>query len=103
VFYPTPDTAETVYFRYVAAPVPLSETCPYPLGGALHGETILAFILAEAELRANDERGIHFQNALERLAASIALDRGNAPDTVGNCDRAWEAPPEGVLVTLWSE
>ena len=47
----------------------------YPLGGMAHGETILASCLATAELRIEDQRGIHWQNFMERLRASVHRDR----------------------------
>ena len=47
----------------------------YPMGGMAHGETILSSCLAAAELKIEDQKGIHWLNFVERLRASVHRDR----------------------------
>jgi hypothetical protein len=77
LIYPTPASLQagwTVNYRYLCAPEELDETNRYPLGGALHAQTILDACLAEAELMLVDEPGVYNQKFAESLAASIKLD-----------------------------
>jgi hypothetical protein len=84
VFDPVPDAAYTFDYRYLARPNELSTTNLYPLGGPEHGETILASCLAIAEMRQNNTPGPMMQVFMERLAASIAMDKEVAvPVTLG--------------------
>lgn len=90
LLYPEPDAEYVITFRKIVMPAKLSSGDPYPLGGPRHGETIMSSILAFAEKRFNDEAGIHTQDFITKLAASISLDRTiNAPHVLGyNGDRS---------------
>lgn len=79
LLYPKPDAIYTLHFRYAVMPNKLSTTNLYPYGGAWHSETILESCLAVAEERHNDEHRIHTSRFMERLAASISLDRSTGP------------------------
>ena len=81
--YPTPDTAYTLSYRYVCNPLPLSEDRPYPLGGPEHSETLIAAVLAAAELEIEEGPGTQGAEFQKNLIRSIAFDRDNAPDTIG--------------------
>lgn len=81
--YPRPDQVYTVTYRYVVVPERLSATRPYPLGGTEHGETVLAAMLAQAELHRDDELGRQHQEFTERLVTSIQLDLQNQPEFLG--------------------
>ncbi len=84
LFWPISDTDRTAHYRYMALQDQLSTTYPYPLGGEPHGETILAFCLAIAELRTRDGKGAMWDDAMEQLASSVAYDlEHHTPDTVG--------------------
>jgi len=74
MFWPTPNAAYTLSYAYTALPGKLTTSLPYPLGGMLHAETILASMLAAAEQRANGEKGIMWNTFMERLGASIVID-----------------------------
>lgn len=89
-FWPTPDDAYVLTYRYNANPNKLSSTNKYPLGGMRHGETVLASCLAVAEARRNDVQGLHRARFMELLAASISWDaNANSPDFLGlNNDRS---------------
>jgi len=84
MFWPIPDAAYTLSYRYTAIPGKLTATLPYPLGGALHSETILASCMAAAELKVLGEKGMLWATFIERLAASTSLDnRATAPTHFG--------------------
>lgn len=74
-WWPIPDAAYTLTFRYEAFNGKLSADNPYPLGGMRHAELIVQSCLAVAELRANDERGHHSAEYDRLLAAAIEQDR----------------------------
>lgn len=74
-WWPAPDAAYTLTFRYEAFAGKLSEDNPYPLGGMRHGELLVQSCLAVAELRANDERGPHALEFDRLLAAAVEQDR----------------------------
>lgn len=74
LLYPVPSEAVEFTFRYMQIPPELSAANPYPLGGEIHGETILAACLAAAEQKIEDVAGLHTANFQRLLAASIAID-----------------------------
>lgn len=78
ILWPTPDADIELTYRYYVLPRALSDTNPYPYGGAAHSETILESCLAIAEQRLNDQKSIHWEKFLQRLAASIQIDRKTA-------------------------
>ncbi|MDD5457864.1 MAG: hypothetical protein PHF37_00500 [Phycisphaerae bacterium] len=75
LFWPTPDLETLLTYKYYVAPQALTTENPYPYGGQAHAETILESCLSIAEQRLNDEKGIHWEKFLERLASSIQSDR----------------------------
>ncbi len=84
-FYPIPDAAYRLKYTQINEPSNLTSSSHVPLGGSLHGETILASCLAIAE-----QFFIHQsphgdqQSCLRRLASSIELDRtANRKETFG--------------------
>lgn len=98
-FWPTPDDAYVLTYRYNANPNTLS-TGEYPLGGMRHAETILASCLAVAESKRAiaDGNGQYKQRFMELLAASVSFDANTtAPDYLGiNRDRSeWGYTPTG--------
>lgn len=75
IFYPTPDIAYQLQYRYGITPQSLSDKNQFPLGGAVHSETILEACLAEADKALNQEAGPHEQRFRDLLAASMAYDK----------------------------
>jgi hypothetical protein len=73
-FWPIPDAVYVLSYRKLAIPNMLTDQYPYPIGGALHGETILAACLAAAEQQENDTRGVKWESFLEKLRTSIQVD-----------------------------
>lgn len=79
LLYPTPGASYTIEFRYVAAPDTIDSTNKYPLGGAIHSETILESVLACAEkILDDDAEGAHAKRFMQCLAASIRADKEHA-------------------------
>jgi hypothetical protein len=82
-WWPIPDAAYTLTYRYEGYTGKLTESLPYPLGGMKHSETIIESCLAVAEQRANDERGLHWEKFISLLATSIAQDRKSGAQYYG--------------------
>lgn len=74
-WWPVPNDAYTLEYRYEAFSGKLSAANPYPLGGMRYAELLTESCLAIAEQRANDERGQHTEAFLSLLRAGIAMDR----------------------------
>lgn len=74
-WWPVPDAAYTLTYRYEAFAAPLSDENRFPLGGMRHSELLIQSCLAVAEQRANDERGHHTAEFDRLLKSSIAQDR----------------------------
>ncbi len=84
IFWPTPDSAYILYYRYLFLPDALDASNLYHLGGMAHSETLLESCLAVAEMRKNDERGIHWARFLELLQTSIDYDlRSMSAESLG--------------------
>ena len=80
IFYPKPNAALTLEYRYTVNPGNLSEAQPYPMGGKQYAECLLASCLScameDSELAASAVK--KFSN---RLAAAIQLDVQTAVPT----------------------
>lgn len=74
-WWPIPDAAYVLTYRYEAYAGKLSDDNPYPLGGMRHAELLIASCLSVAEQRANDERGIQTAEFERLLATAIEHDR----------------------------
>ena len=85
LLWPKADTAYTLTYRYHVLLNKLSEAAPFPPGGMLHGETILAVCLwAFCGMYIADEAEQAKQDYLERLADSIEIDKNmNTADFSG--------------------
>lgn len=105
--WPSADQDYTVQIRYYLLPNATNGERPYVYGGAAHSETFLASCIAAAELYQDDMRGPRWEYFMERLGASIALDRrAKAQKILYNDDRSdggfWIGmnDPNGVTVTI---
>lgn len=97
LLYPNPGTTiYTIRYQYQRIPAELSVSNPYAYGGAQHSETILQSCLAVAEQRYNDEQSIHQARFVEKLAASVALDRRSAASDAGS----WPLSGESTTLDL---
>jgi hypothetical protein len=84
LFYPTPDDAYILSYRYNVQPNKISTISPYPYGGMTNSECILESCLAMAENRSDDTVGLHQAKYQERLAASIRYDQKiSTPEYLG--------------------
>lgn len=84
VFWPTPNAAFTLTYRYDAYAGKIDKyDHPYPLGGMKFGETIIEACLSVAEKRGNDEDGLHGQQFQRMMASAVALDRRNYTQRYG--------------------
>lgn len=92
--YPAADQDYTLEFQMYLNPDALSASFPYALGGTTHAETIRAACKAAAERDINNvQNGPQFQYFLERLRASVSLDRRNKGQTYGyNGDPGYNRP-----------
>lgn len=79
IFWPEPNDSYAMVFKYRAIPERVRAATPYPLGGEHHAETMMEFILAQAELERDDERGIHAQEMMQMLQLSLKVDAELAP------------------------
>ncbi len=77
VWWPTPDAAYELQYRYEAYSGKLSGTRKYPLGGMKFAELLIESCLAVAEQRANDESGLHFEKFSRMLIAAVEQDKKN--------------------------
>lgn len=74
-WWPIPDAAYTLTYRYEAYAGKLGDGNRYPLGGMRHAELLIQSCLAVAEQRDNDERGQHTLDFERLLVAAIEQDR----------------------------
>lgn len=81
--WPTPSSTYTLTIKYITLRDKLSSTYPYPLGSAVHAETILSAVMAEAEMEKFGEPGPHEIRFMKRLAASVAADKLIKPKKFG--------------------
>jgi hypothetical protein len=76
MFFPIPSVTYTLSYRMLVLPELLvSSTITHPYGGGTHAETILASCLAAAESSEEEKRGVKWQEFMDRLAASIQIDK----------------------------
>lgn len=88
-WHPIPDAEYDLTYRMNVLPDALvASTNIHPYGGSAHAETILESCLSIAETMAPDnKRDLHQRLFMERLAASVMLDRqASEPDTYGICE-----------------
>ena len=83
MFYPRPSEVWNLIYSYVVLMDKLSTGNPYPYGGMVHSETILSSILSVVEQRADNTRGVYYDNFQMQLAKSIGFDEAKAPDFSG--------------------
>lgn len=75
MLWPEPDSSYTLLWRGMANPDILTAINKYGLGGMPHSQTLKESCLAAAELRLNDEMGVHQQAFMRSLQTSISFDR----------------------------
>jgi hypothetical protein len=98
--YPTPQAVYSVNFRQRVAPQMPDSDDAIPYGGAAHAQTILISCLAAAELSVDDMTGVHAQEFLTRLAASVTQDRGLSPEKLGYNGDGQTAVSDRIVPTV---
>lgn len=83
LFWPIPDSAYILTYRYKVNPDQLTPTNLYPLGGPELADLVKASCLAVVESRLTDQAGVRHQEYIQKLIAAVGADRRNAPDTLG--------------------
>lgn len=81
--WPLADTDYTLSFPYVLLPSAISGAQPYCYGGMAHVETVLASCLERAEFYRDNTRGVNWANWMDRLSASVSIDRRMRPVGLG--------------------
>lgn len=99
LLWPTPNAILTVHLSYFRQVNLLSTANPYPWGGAVHSQTVLAACMAQAELYMDDATGNWEQRFQQQLLASVMQDRrAHGPATLGyNGTRMWRHGTWGGL------
>jgi len=84
IFWPTPDAAYTLTYKYAILVNKLQTTNPYPLGGPRMSEMMLQACRALGEFTKTGARGDQWAVFMEALHSAIMLDKGtNTTPTVG--------------------
>ena len=82
--WPDPNAAYDLVVPYFAIQDSPTGASPFPLGGAIHADTLLASCLSIAEQRIEGDRGVKWSMFTERLAASVYMDRRvTSPQNLG--------------------
>lgn len=102
MFWPRVMNTATVTFTYRVRADSLSDTNIYPYGASDHSDTIMASIMACAEMAEEQSRGVYWDNFQRLLQSSIELDAStNRPELLGyNKDDS--DLPEAQLGRHWS-
>ncbi len=74
MLWPGPSGTYTLNYKQIVVLPEITESEPFPPGGAAYGELYLAACLALAEQRISDRRGLRWEEYQERLAAMIEVD-----------------------------
>lgn len=83
MLWPTPDANYDLTYRYNAMPGKLTTAAPYPLGGLMYGEVIMAACVAAAEWKSHRVKGPAEADYQQMLAGAINQDMRMSPDTLG--------------------
>jgi hypothetical protein len=83
MMYPAADQDYQVQFQYYILPHYLDGNHPYVYGGAAHAETVLQSCRAIAAERLKQNPEQEMMKFMERLAASIGMDRKNKASVLG--------------------
>jgi hypothetical protein len=81
--WPIADDDYTLSFPYYILPDAISGAKPYSYGGQTHVETVMASCLAAAEFYRDNAMGVCHARWMERLAASVSIDRDMQPQYMG--------------------
>jgi len=95
MWWPTPDSAYVVSYRYAAYTGKLTSVIKYPLGGMEHSETLTESCLAAAERSIEDVSGLHREAFRGLLSSSITRDKRRGAMFFGNVGNRVELGQSG--------
>ena len=78
MLWPRPDREYDLTYAYFAVGADVTDAEPFPLGGPQHSETIAQSCRAAVETHLQRQRGEQWNRFMERLTASILLDRSTS-------------------------
>jgi hypothetical protein len=88
-FWPTPDGAYVLEYRYRVRLDDIDDTDKYPMASEEHAETIKQAVLAECELQSAGVEGPHHAKFMRCMESSIAIDNETKAEFLGyNHDRS---------------
>ena len=73
--WPIPEQVYTLRLRYIALMQKLTVANPYPIGGMMMSEVVMASCLAAAEFARYRERRHYYADFMDKLASAISYDR----------------------------
>lgn len=104
IVWPTPDADYVLSYTYKHLQDALTGSFPYPPGGQEHAELFKASCIAAAELYLDDMPGARFQYFMQRLTASVYVDRKRKGIAFGyNGDRSDGRRDQRVDRITWGE
>lgn len=83
LFWPTPDDAYKLYYRYKVSPDLITSTNKYLRGGQPHAETLRESCLSTAEAQMFGTKGLHYERFVTCLMASISHDKTLTAERLG--------------------
>lgn len=99
--WPRTNTAYTLHYKY-AVYVGEFNSGEYPSGSLKFSDTLRESCLATAEIRMNDERGVHWESFVSKLISSIKRDRRQQDVYMGNVGRLGDEKWHGDTVTNYT-
>ncbi len=104
MLWPGPSGTYTLNYKQIVVLPEITESEPFPPGGAAYGELYLSACLSLAEQRISDRRGLRWDEYQERLAAMIEVDgiaTGAETLGIGHEDgrRSFRTIPQTLSVT----
>lgn len=104
VFHPVPNAVYVFRYKYYVVQDAAAAALDYVPGGAMHGETILSSCLAIAETYAESPNAKYRGYFVERLTASVLLDRrtGGVAVLGKNTDRSDASSNGGTIFTTYN-
>lgn len=94
MFYPEPDAAYVLRYRYTVLPDVVTSSSPYPYGPPWFADLLVTAVRSEAELEFRREYGQHEAAFQAKVLAAIVQDRSTGPTTLGPMEspRAHDLP-----------
>ena len=83
--WPIPDAVYTLRYRFIQLVNKLTVAAPYPIGGMMFSELMMAAVRATVEKKRHKTKGVEYGHFMETLAAAVEHDRhATATEYFGN-------------------